>query len=289
MDTISYIFLVLSSVGLIENLLFIIVIITDRKLRRIVANKFFLNVTIWCFLFDCVGVVRSGVDLKEVHIIDVLITTVVASALAITSLTLDRMLAIKFPYRYQALPPWPSYLAIFLCWVMPLSYLVASFVIGDYAKKFTRNCIFVSTSIVTIISLLFSNIIIFIEAQKQLSKICKTQIHVFQIDDDPTSLSSNSTSSPSRCHQKRVRREAHLAYCCFGVVIIYCVLWLPITIEFLVSGMTDHPSDVMRVLAYMNPVLMPAFYAWYNRNVRNSIRARLCCSLAVRDTSWISD
>ena len=290
--TVAEIFILLFCIiGLIENLLIIFVILADRTLRKNLANQFFVNLMVWYFLFDLASLLRSVVSSMGMNVVDLLITTIIASSLAISALTLDRMLAIKFPYRHHSLPRWVPCLVIIFCWAIPIAYLILSFVLEDEIKDFTRGCIFVTTNITAIVCLVVSNTIIFVEARMQLKKIEKTQVRTTSPKDEQ--FSSNALQSKSKTvSANKVKSETRLAYICFGVVITYIIFWLPMTLEYLINGLQrQRPSEATRVLVYLNAIVMPVFYAWFNKSVKKSLKSRMCrihSTTSHSDESYVS-
>ena len=262
------VFIPMATVSFVVNATVLTVLIRYKTLRSNTTNKLLINLLACyslCDVITCIGCVT------HMETWQFSVATAVASVLALTMLTIDRMLVIALPYRYENLPKRVPYLLIVITWLIPSLYYVLSKVFNKQRK----NTMYVlSVVVIGCISLVATNTIVFLNARKQLKKICKTSVCTA-----PKSCDSDTKTTPRPVFCKK---QAKLAESCFGVVIIYVVCWFPLLMEkFLVSMDMREVSRAVfvttRGFVFASSIITPAFYAWHNRNIKRQLK--LCCKL----------
>ena len=250
--------LVLSTLGTLVNGSVIGILLSSSVLRRNRAIQLFINLLASYFVFNLLTI--FGVSIERVKVHDYIVALKLVATLSLVVLTIDRMLAIKFPFRYHLLPSWSTILMSALCWIIPIAFtVVAKTVLEKSSLNQARSSKIVFVFIAGIIFLVISNLIIFREARAQQKKIRR----------------SNTITS---CDRRTVThfQEARLAYLCFGVVIIYSLLWLPVILELMIDmknvQLQQTVSIVTRGLVYMSSILTPLFCVGYNRLIKDHMR-----------------
>lgn len=186
-----------------------------------------------------------------------------------TSVTLDRAIAVKRPFFYESKFNTKTVMKIIIGQnVLAVLYLILLFI--------TRNCMnenaffdvlslaFIIVVVLGFVVLTVSNIVVFMEARKQIAMICKA-----------TTFSKDGKSKRSCQRQK----ECKVVRINVGMVLVFMVCWLP----FLAAICEEHATRKSRESLLMvglytvtlNFILDPIIYISLSHDVKNQIKKLL--------------
>ena len=293
---------IFSFVALFIDVAILIVAMASKYLRSGNHDKLFMNLLASYSVFSaltCIGIL-CRIDLR-----DYVCLVVAVSVLALAFLTLDRMLVIKLPYRYHRLNSNIVYIEIATCWIIPTVYYVISTKIFTGSKLKTRALILIFIPLGGIGILIVSNMIVFLEAFRQLQKIMKTSVRPNNMKSETSTSNSTVTDNsagisksdghkdskdiavinnekvgrqqPPIMSMSKLRREMKLLYSCFQMVLLFAVTWLPLTVYLLVNmktGRMPGRTYLLRVLVYVNAILTPLIYIYHSKKIKRHVRKK---------------
>ena len=143
---------------------------------------------------------------------------------SLTALAIDRLGCIKYPFHYQNLPKWLSYVVIFLCWMLgTIHFLLRKIFPQVNSLKSTQISYVVIVSVLTII-LCVSNTLIFKETQRHIKAISSSMISYIEINNTSVATNKNiitiapltydSTSTAKLRKRFIQKKEIRAAYIC---------------------------------------------------------------------------
>ena len=147
----------------IVNAIAVCIISCNREIRKVMSNKFLLILLMSHFMVGVMYLFTMTLQFVQakstvVHLIYAATEIIATSMIA---LTIDRCLFIKYPFQYQNLPKWLSYLLMFFCWLVGIIIFICGTVSSVYIMTIVR-VIFVVIGTIAVIVLLVSNTMIFI-------------------------------------------------------------------------------------------------------------------------------
>lgn len=279
------IFTALSSFALLLNMFLVALMLRKKKLRKRSSNKLLLNLLISdgvvCILYisHCVKLMVNLSDatsflevyLRQDKTIVLLGVAVFLSMLNLTLITLDRLIAVKWPFFYEdRIQTKQVFTAIGVVWGITISYgiaitiLVNAFDFG--ASLYAGRVFFTAIDMTGFLALLISNYFVFVEARKQLRVLEKISIKDF----DHSETHKN----------KRRAKECRLARINFGLVLCFFLFWINIlilTIKKLVHfGEEEYHIPLAYILASIYLVTIyylcnPMWYVALSQEVKREV------------------
>ena len=278
-------FIVLSSIALLLNVFVNIVMLCNKKLRRRPSNKFLMNLLI-SDGFVCISLISYSVYLMvtwedeksfyenyPLHRTFVIIVDVVVclSVSNFSLITLDRLIAVKWPFFYEdSIPTKQVFIAINVVWVITVVYgIILIILFNTLDHKISRNLgkiAFIVVVIAGFITLLTTNCFVFVEARKQLRAIEKMFVIV-----------------PSDKSNKKIefrKKQFRLVRINIGLIICFFLFWINaviIRIKLLV-----YPIEELHLyfeyfvaaayLAHLYYLCNPIWYVTLNHDVRQEVK-----------------
>ena len=224
-------FTALSLFILLLNMFLMALMLWKKKLRKMSSNKLLLNLLISDGIV-CVSYISHSVKLMvnsndatsllEVYLrkdktILLLGATVLLSILNLTLITLDRLIAVKWPFFYEdRIRSRQVCTAIGVVWGITISYGIVIIIlvnVFDFKASQYAGSIFFTVIVITgFLTLLISNYFVFSEARKHLKALEKISIK----------LSDDSGTHKNKCRAKEFR----LARINFGLVLSFFLFWI---------------------------------------------------------------
>lgn len=277
--------IVLSSFALSLDVFVVILILWNKKLRKRRANKLLLNLLvsdgIVCvsFIVYCANVMvtsnnaSSFYDLylqqrKFVVLTDV---AVVLSLLNLTLITLDRLIAVKWPFFYdERIQTKQIFIAIGIIWATTITYglilVLLYHVLDPDTTLYFGNVVFSVVTISGFIILLASNSFVFVEARKQLRAIKKVSVeHI---------------NKSKKRENKFRKKECRLVRLNAGLILYFFLFWINaviITVKLLIySDEIKPPINLRYVLAswylvYIYYMFNPLWYVAMSYDVKREM------------------
>ena len=221
---------VLSFLALLPNMFVITLMLRSKKLRKRRSNKLLLNflisnVTV-CITFISYNVkvmimasnANSFVELyiKQQETVLLVLVSVVLSMLNLTFITLDRLVAVKWPFFYEdRIQTKHIFAAIGIVWGVVIIYGIIMTILSmvydsEYFYQYLGQVIFIVVVMNGFITLSTSNFFVFLEARRQLKAIEKISVEL--LDDSKTKKN------------KRRAKEFRVARINVGLVLCFFVL-----------------------------------------------------------------
>jgi hypothetical protein len=190
-----------SMLVIILNTSLLIFIISKNSLRRKYSNWFLANLFFAHVIEGCVGYLRSSIlysNIKDAYKVSTAVNlftiSTVFSYLTYVPVILDRLFAVKFPFRYQMLKPNPVLSVIGLVWLFTIVFAVLAFTLKMNSRF--GDMITISLTIVMFIILISANVLVYRIVRRQAEKIKKTFVQ--RNSEDVAALSATqNTSLPS--------------------------------------------------------------------------------------------
>ena len=277
-------FIVLSSLALLLNIFVNIVMLCNKKLRRRPSNNFLLNLLIsdGCV---CISLISYSVYLMAtwddeklfyenyplhrtfILIIDVVVCLSVSN---FSLITLDRLVAVKWPFFYQdRIHTKQVFIAITVVWVITLIYGIILIILYNALDHKTsrnlRNIAFVIVVIPGFITLLTTNGFVFVEASKQLRTIEK----IFVVLSDKSN--------------KKIefrKKEFRLVRINIGLILCFFLFWInTVIIRFKLLVYSDEEEHLYfeyfvaaAYLVHLYYLCNPLWYVTLNHDVRQEVK-----------------
>ena len=284
----------LSGIGTFVNILIIGLGIIDRRAQTVNNNLLFINLLSSYAIFNTLAF--TGL-LVQVDLIDYSALAITVSILALCILTVDRVITIRLPYRYKSQHTCLICLQVAMCWTIPASYYGLQMSLVGHDLQY-RAAMLIFVPIAGSILLLVANSLIFVVAHRQLKDILRTTAHLsnqYRPNIQNLDFKENMPIYGSETHFKlfcdterkvkdaaKLKREVHMVYSCFEMVILFSVTWLPLSLYLLITMESHHGkmtgySFLLRVPVFLNSIVTPFVYILRNRSLKRAISNRWCC------------
>ena len=205
---------------------------------------------------------------------------------ALIVLAIDKLVCIKYPFHYQNLPKWLSYLMMSLCWVIGTIYLIIGKTFSSVNSIKTLEITYAVIGAVVAIVLLVSNTLIYKETQRHIKEISVSITSNIEVINTTvlsnnniqrtgalTIDSNNTTELRKRFIQKK---EIRAAYICISMATSYIILWIPfLVVTFVHEFRTKTNLEITFYIGTINSIADPVIYISFNRIVRSNINKRL--------------
>ena len=278
---------VLSFLALLPNMFVITLMLRSKKLRKRRSNKLLLNflisnVTV-CITFISYNVkvmimasnANSFVELyiKQQETVLLVLVSVVLSMLNLTFITLDRLVAVKWPFFYEdRIQTKHIFAAIGIVWGVVIIYGIIMTILSmvydsEYFYQYLGQVIFIVVVMNGFITLSTSNFFVFLEARRQLKAIEKISVEL--LDDSKTKKN------------KRRAKEFRVARINVGLVLCFFVFWinsLILAIKTLVYCDKDKPPASLEYLLTtwylikLYYLFNPVWYVTLNQEVKQELK-----------------
>ena len=285
--------IVLSSLALLLDIFVIILMLWKNKLRQRPANKFLLNLLISdgivCIsLISCEGQLLAIWDDRKSFVenyyilqsfVVFLYVAVVLSMLNLTLITLDRLIAVKWPFIYEEkVHTKQSFIAIAVVWGITIAFAVVMTtlfnVLHPQTSRLIGNATFVAVVLTGFITLLVSNSFVFVEARTQLKAIEKVAYSI--------EIISLESSDNSNHKEKEFRKkEFRLVKNNIGLILCFFLFWintLVVAVNMLVyADEVDPPIPLEYVLAswylvHIYYICNPLWYVALSYDVKREVK-----------------
>ena len=299
-------FIVLSSVAWLLYVFVIVLMLRNKTLRRRSANKFLVNLFISdgivCIVFICyAGVLLAtwndeksffGKNFRLPTLEIVFHIIVVSPMLNFTLITVDRLIAVKWPFFYEErIHTKQSFIAIATVWGITTAYAIALItlvcVYDAGSSRYLAKIIFIVVVIAGFITLFISNSFVFLEAMRQLRAVTKTTLCIQNISEQPSSKSTNK--------EKEFRKkEFRLVRMNIGQILCYFLFWanvIILTITLLVyADAVEPPIHEVYSIACWYLVLIyylcnPLWYVAFSYHVKREVKQLFCTKRLRRKNS----
>lgn len=247
LDIIRFIELILI---ILLNVVLLVFIAANRKLRGNKANKFFLNLQLVHITISLSGIVSMFLHSKPTYMEIVLNNGFLLEmffSLFVT--TCDRYAQIVYPYVYQRFTTKRTLQIIILSWVLPLTFIIIAF--NVQINQLHLTVITTCTIAIAITTLIMSNGKLYIVAKRAGMTIIKNK-------------------------NTRVLKST---YVCLSLVSSFVVLWFPYLLHnFLVFAgkyKANNNAPFTRIvvqIALLNSLLDPIFFVLFRRDVKREFR-----------------
>ncbi|XP_066919743.1 histamine H2 receptor-like [Clytia hemisphaerica] len=271
----------LSTIGMLLSLTAISTIVYFRKLRKRTSNKLLVNlfladfgVCLLMLVFHALMIdpnskkerVEGIKNAKEFHII--LSAFMLLSITNRIAVTIDRALAVKKPFYYQSKFNTMTVVKITIFQdFAAVVYLVILYLAHHWMDKDGFSDLFSLLFIIVVgtgfLVLTASNIIVYIEAHRQIEMICK----ITYVD---------STKKRRTC---QIQKESKIVRINLGMVIAFVVCWTPFLAAICQEHVKGEYRDLLTVsihLLALNYILDPIIYVSLSRDVRKQLKELFC-------------
>ena len=284
---------VLSSFGMLLNVFVIVLMLRKKNLRRRPANKFLLNLLvsdgIVCLSFISYAghLLTKWDDTKSFfenyfilqNSVVFFYVVVVLSMLNFTLITIDRLIAVKWPFFYMnRIHTRESFIAIAVVWGITITYMVIMItlfnVLLPQTSRYLGNVTFVAVVIVGFITLFISNSFVFVEARRHLRRIEKI---TYNIENISLELSNKSNSKEEAFRKKEFR----LARINIGLILCFFLFWINVFILFIkLLVYTDEKKKPIRFeyilaswyLVHVYYICNPLWYVMLSYDVKREVK-----------------
>ena len=284
-DWLSVVQLTLAITGILGNSLVIHIFRVNRQLKGKPTNVFIAALAV-ADLITSIAIIpipelsrvpqNTGGKFycKLVHSSNVMWISIVASIGTLTTLSVERYVAVGFPRRYKRIFSQKNMAIIIICiWLFGFAlntfgyyevFIVSGqcehIPVSDNFQKFLGISLFLVKYLLPMIIMLATNIRTMQLLQKQAKSL----------------LGNDSKNSPAVAMLRASRR---VVYMLLVVIIVFIICWTPDQLAFLGFNLKILPSEflwddivyrALVVLGYFNSCLNPAIYIITNRNFRQA-------------------
>ena len=270
-----------SFIGILINVCVILLMLRKRNLLKRSSNKILLNLLISecivCITFTAAstnflvhGEESSSVD--DICILQRSFAVVAAivlclSLLNLILLTLDRLIAIKWPLTYSdRITKKHIYLSIVLVWVISTTYDIV--IISVYCTLGPEKILQIANTgvVVTVIFgfliLVISNSFIFVEAKKQMNTLMK--------------ISRNFLENDSSSRERFNKLENRIIYRNVGIAICFMLFWINAVITDILCLLDAEVNINYMITAFylvhVYYLLEPLWYVGMSHDVKKEIK-----------------
>ena len=279
------------------------------KIMRVRANRIFASLLLCHLLY---GIVDTVWEYTQPMILTAFNFYLVQSGLLLMlMLTIDRIFAIKAPFKYEMATMKITYFMIIFCFTIPLTLLILQMIFQPKDFKFQALAVMILI-VFHIVVLTISNLLLLHVtrkhiklAEKQISSLKKNypsspphsssslpedsyeanrQYHENNTSGQETHVSvgkisvyTNGAQSPSKDSVTNAwsKREVRAAYTCIGMVLSFTVLALPWLIERVIRFSTGYKNELFwRIALFLTAcasVVDPIIYILFNRQLRKKM------------------
>ena len=288
---------------ILGNLLVIVTILTNRRLKT--PTNYFI---FWLSVTDClVGTLvlpfsaintvyprwlLGGPFCNIYTSVDVMLCTV--SILTLFAISIDRYLSVTHPMKYDEKMN-SRFVVIIMACVYTFSALMAFVPIhlgwntptGEVQNsKGREECVFeLNTPYVFSISLTtyFAPLLVMCGVYFKILSITKHQVREINKLTMPSSkLSSSSNGGHPSSEQSRMVSDRKATVTLATIVFAFAVCWVPYFVLFTIKGFGIMPNPTIDLvclwLGYVNSMINPFLYGFYNSQYRESFKKILCRS-----------
>ena len=282
----------------IVNAIPICIISCIREIRKVMSNKFLLNLLMSHFVVGVLYLFTITLQFMQarrtiVHIIHAAAEIIATSSMI--ALTIDRCLCIKYPFQYQNFPKWISYLLMFFCWLIGIIIFICGAVSSVYIMMiYNVRVMYAITGTIAVVVLLVSNTLIFIETRRHIKAISAVSVaHRIEstkttapaidfiacvnpdnVEDAVNSIQTNDLyTKSSRELKKRFiqKKEIRAAHICILMATSYIFLWVPYFVASYVGTNTMSYLAFSIYIGMINSVADPLIYVRFNKKVKTVV------------------
>ena len=310
-DSINYYsisFIVLSFLALVLYIFVILLILWNKKLRRRPANKFILNLVISDGIV-CISFMLYAGQVLEIwedkrsffenyfmrgYFVVFLDVVIVLSMLNFTLITVDRLIAVKWPLFYVSrIHTKESFIAIAVVWAITIVYAVVMVILFNVldpeTSRYLGNTTFVVIVIAGFMTLFMSNSFGFVEARRHLRRIETISRNIENISAEFSDKSEEEQEKRKRKRERAIRKkEFRLVRINIGLILSFFLFWINLLILYVKILVYDDelepPISLKYILAswYLgviyyicNPLWFVALSHDVKREVKKLLRGKL--------------
>ena len=286
----------ISSVIILVNTVSILITLSKVEIRRKRRYKFFLSLLSSHLMLGLVLIIHSIIlwfSNKHDKYSTILINAVATTLLCATvSLTIDRFICIKYPFRYSNLPKKFNNLIISVSWIVGIIYVIVNINFTNYTTLITPIIVL---NILAVITLPACNTMIFKESRKHIKNIYASMVYRGDTNaskdysmeasngketrtsiNEDKSIGRNRKASPEDLRKIIIlKKEIRAAYICILLMTSYFICWLPITVHmFLTSEIDSFVRRFALYVAMLNSVADPLIYISLSSELKSVITAK---------------
>ncbi|XP_057313867.1 uncharacterized protein LOC130655169 [Hydractinia symbiolongicarpus] len=258
-------------VGTFVNILFLVILLRNRNICRQKPIICFLSLVICgilcsvgqcilsvhqvCLLFFHPYLVEDKYWKRIIYIVPFLYTLFCIQILNLLFVSIDRLIAIKWPFIYHARVQATHYtyvVIILLIMAITIGVLTYIFLQLGYLEEYIQAatlCLILSGLLV----LFISNVVLFIETKKQIRAMKQTSLE---------------TTNPRK-------QEIKSATICFGLVACFFILWMPKVVDIILRITTEKYGKQQIILELastfffnLQPVATTTVYVLANKVIK---------------------
>lgn len=251
----DYLLFVEAILTLLVNLLLLILILKESKLRQKKANKFFINLLlVHCFL--CIITLVSGFftsSTKRIFKNGILIQMF----LSLMIISIDRFMNIKYPFKYQRLRTKHVSLIIVGSWIPSVTSIVLCVILGITA----HHCVVICTILIV------------------LASICLTvtNLNIFRLARHHSeAIAQQRTTHASKPKSSETTNQLKVSLICFASVLSFILLWFPYFVHNILAlanvyKIVDDKLFTLAVVkfALLNSLMDPLLFIALNKDARH--------------------
>ncbi|XP_057306071.1 trace amine-associated receptor 7c-like [Hydractinia symbiolongicarpus] len=266
--------------------LFILAIIYTKKIYRTNTGKLLSSLLLCDSITAMFMIILSSLIINQLHhkinfmnwyrhlVVFLWLTTtsVILSAFTLILISLERYIAVKYPYVYSTYVRSSHIeIAISCSWLLVFVYGASGMTLGLLGKEDGFEMSSYGWIIIVITSYIFlitCNTALFFIARSQLNSIASVAL---------------TTNNKYLKKHKTMLKEIKAAKVCFGVVLAFTITYTPKFVDAIIQLVTDknYPNKWhAMIIGYgivLNTILDPIIYALINKNLKRSITQIIPC------------
>lgn len=244
------------TIALAFNISLFILIVNQVKLRRKKSSKFFINLQIVHFFLltsNVVQKVHSQYNAFQIYVNNGLLMELFISMFLST---MDRLITIKHPYRYERIKVSQIVVIILNSWLPGMAFIAGSIVTKTSQESMSAiSIVLIGLAMIVLIT---SNLLIHIIAKRHWIVIRQQSL--------PKSIDRKTP-----IEKKRLKST----YVCLAIVISFLVFWLPYFIHGILlltkRDVGKRVTGCVEVLAVANSVFFPLLFVLFRKDVKKEL------------------
>ena len=238
------------------NAALLVVIVTRKKLRCNKSYQFFVNLQLIHMMLGIACIITNLYSLFGDHIINNALLLSMFCSLMVT--TVDRFVAIKFPFRHKSLTSGGVILILSCSWVPTIIFVTIATTIGITTDRMKLIHVIMIAVAATVLAA--SNIMVYIVAKNHDIFIKENSI----------------------CRRRKYgphNRFLKASYVCFAIVFTFIMFWSPYCIHDLLELTETYiPSKgsvfsiAAEQISLLNSLIDPILFSYLSKHVRQELK-----------------
>ena len=240
----------------------------NKTLNKNPSNLFLLSLFLSHIILGISGFIKAF--RQSDYLINIIITSILAGFLSLVLVTIDRYVAIKYPFQHQKLTRFVAITVTFLVVWLPTSITIIYLLTLNLDIKFSQ-ILCVAIILIAAMVLISTNIYVYSIARTHIKRIKNINVETNQV----------------RNQRRRKQRTMKPIYICATIVFTFLITWMPtLVVNFLVILNKLTLKEKIMTFTYTIPmasidcIINPIIYVVFNRQIRveivKIIRKYLC-------------